>query len=229
MISVSAHPILVVDDEQSIRLGFSVALRSSGFDVEVAATGAEAIERAPALSPDCVLLDLRMPGLDGLQTAAALRENGYEGPIILASAFADHSTAVMAIGEGITDFLTKPIKPTELRYAVNHAISRHVRFENAASATPEEIPAGLRRAYAKYCLSRRRMADAKAMLLLLTTESHDLQSLLLLGALYELDGKPDLAAGLFVRATELHSHVTPIATSNALFTVFSHSESAQTD
>lgn len=224
MTSLATNPILVVDDEQTIRLGFSVALRSAGFEVELAASGAEALDRAAEVAPDCVLLDLRMPGIDGLETAQALRADGFRGPIVLASAFADHATAVAAIGAGITDFLTKPVKPTELRYAVNHALSRHVRFANAAFASAGEIPGGLLRAYAKYCLSQRNLPEAKAALHVLTTESNDLQSLLLLGAIYELENNADVAGEFFVRAAHVHAHSVTIASSNDLFRVFSHSE-----
>ncbi len=224
MTSLAANPILVVDDEQNIRLGFSVALRSSGFEVELAADGSEAIERAAEIKPDCVLLDLRMPGMDGLQTALALREAGFRCPIVLASAFADHATAVAALGAGITDFLTKPVKPTELRYAVNHALSRHVRFTSTNYSSLGDIPSGLLRAYAKYCLSQRDRAGAKAALHVLTTGSNDLQSLLLLGAIYELEKNVDVAGEFFVRAAHVHAHSVSIASSNDLFRVFSHSE-----
>jgi CheY-like chemotaxis protein len=224
MTSLATNPILIVDDEQTIRLGFSLALRSAGFEVEMAADGAEAVERAMSISPDCIVLDLRMPGMDGLQVADELRDRGFNGPIVLASAFADHQTAVAAMGAGITDFLTKPVKPTQLRYAVNHALSRHVRFAQAAYKTLAEIPHGLLRAYAKYCLSQRRLEDAKICLQLLTAESNDLQSLLLLGAIYELEGDVDRAGQLFVRAAEMHARSISIASSTEFFKVFSHSD-----
>ncbi|MDD5201157.1 MAG: response regulator [Terrimicrobiaceae bacterium] len=229
MTSLTRNPILVVDDEQTIRLGFSVALRSAGFDVEVAVDGSEAVELAMEINPDCILLDLRMPGLDGLQTAETLRAAGFCGPIVLASAFADHSTAVAAIGAGITDFLTKPIKPTELRYAVNHALSRHVRFSRAAYADPADIPPGLARSYAKYCLSQRRRSEAMAVLRGLTGDSSDLQCLLLLGAIYELEGDIEGAGEIFVRAADLRAHSVPIASSTELFKVFSHSDHRSAD
>ncbi len=224
MTSLTTNPILVVDDEQTIRLGFSVALRSAGFEVEMAEDGAEAVELAMKIMPDCIVLDLRMPEMDGLQAAEELRSRGFRAPIVLASAFADHQTAVAAIGAGITDFLTKPIKPTQLRYAVNHALSRHVRFTQAAYKNLSDIPSGLLRAYAKYCLSQRQHDEAKIALQMLTAESNDLQSLLLLGALYEKDGQTDRAGELFVRAADLHARSISIATSTELFKVFSHSE-----
>jgi len=224
MTSLATNPILVVDDEQTIRLGFSVALRSAGFEVEVAGGGSEALEVAEKVGPDCIVIDLRMPGMDGLQAAAELRERGCHAPIVLASAFADHATAVAAIGTGITDFLTKPVKPSQLRYAVNHALSRHVRFSKAAYRSHAEIPEGLLRAYAKYCLSQRRRDEARIALQVLTAQGNDLQSLLLLGALYELDGDPKRAGEMFVRAAEVHATSIPVATSTELFRVFSHSD-----
>ncbi len=229
MTSLTTNPILVVDDEQTIRLGFFVALRSAGFEVEMAESGAEAVEQALKIQPACIVLDLRMPGMDGLQAAEELRSRGFTAPIVLASAFADHQTAVAAIGAGITDFLTKPIKPTQLRYAVNHALSRHVRFTQAAYKSVAEIPQGLLRAHAKHCLSQRRHDEAKIALQMLTAESSDLQSLLLLGALYEREGHMDLAGELFVRAADLHTRSISIANSTELFKVFSHSDHRMPD
>jgi CheY-like chemotaxis protein len=229
MTSLTTNPILVVDDEQTIRLGFSVALRSAGFEVEMAENGTEAVERAMKIQPDCVVIDLRMPGMDGLQAAEELRSRGFTAPIVLASAFADHQTAVAAIGAGITDFLTKPIKPTQLRYAVNHALSRHVRFAQSAYGSLSEIPNGLLRAYAKFCLSQRRHDEARIALQMLTSESNDLQSILLLGALYERDGQADRAGELFVRAAEVHARSISIASSTELFKVFSHSDNRMAD
>jgi CheY-like chemotaxis protein len=224
MTSLTTNPILVVDDEHTIRLGFSIALQSAGFDVEVAGDGLEAIERANAISPDCLVIDLRMPGMDGLSAARELRDNGFTSPIVLASAYADHSTAVAAIGIGITDFLTKPVKPTQLRYAVNHALSRHVRFSQAAYGSVGDIPPGLLRAYAKFCLSQRRRQEAKAALLAHTAGSDDLQGLLLLGAIYELEKDMERASELFVRAADLHARCISLATTSELFNVFSHSD-----
>lgn len=225
MTSLTTNPILVVDDEQTIRLGFSVALRTAGFEVEMACDGAEAVAVAEKISPDCIVLDLRMPGMDGLQAATELRARGFRAPIVMASAFADHQTAVAAIGAGITDFLTKPVKPTQLRYAVNHALSRHVRFSRGDSyGNATDIPPGLLRAYAKYCLSQGRRDEAKTALLLLASEGNDIQCLLLLGALFELENAPERAAEYFVRAAEVHTHTIPIGASTDLFKVFSHSD-----
>lgn len=220
----SSHPILVVDDEQTIRLGFSVALRSAGFEVELAASGEEAIEMAEQVQPDCVLLDLRMPGMDGLQTAKRIREGGFTGPMVLSSAFADHHTAIEALRLGITDFLTKPVKPTQLRYAINHSLSRHTRFSNSGPVDLEKLSPDLLRAYAKYCLSQRWHDEAFAALRISAAERRDLQSLLLLGAMFEMNGDLDSAGEMFARATELHASSINLAASTELFRVFSHSD-----
>lgn len=220
----SLQPVLIVDDEQTIRLGFSVALRSAGFDVELAASGEEALERMTHVLPECVLLDLRMPGLDGLETARRMRDQGFDGPMVLSSAFADHQTAIEALKVGITDFLTKPVKPTQLRYAVNHALSRHTRFANWRDLDVNTLPPDLFRAYAKFCLSQRRHDEAKAALKKFASEHLDLQSLLLLGALYEIEGAHEEAAAHFARATELHASSVNFAASTELFRVFSHSD-----
>jgi hypothetical protein len=107
---------------------------------------------------------------------------------------------------------------------VNHALSRHVRFCKGDHGNHAEIPHGLLRAYAKYCLSQRQRQEAKAALHLLTAGANDLQSLLLLGAIYELERNADLSSEYFVRAADLHAHSVSIASSTELFRVFSHSD-----
>jgi Response regulator containing CheY-like receiver, AAA-type ATPase, and DNA-binding domains len=201
-----------------------VALRSAGFEVQLAADGQEALIRTRETEPDCVVLDLRMPGMDGLQTAEKLRAMGFTGPMVLASAFADHTSAIAALRLGITDFLTKPVKPTQLRYAVNHALSRHARFANGETTDYSQVSQGLLRAYAKYCLSQRNRKEARLALNALVGVMNDLQSILLLAAIHEMDGENEAASELFVRAAEVHARSIPMTTSTELFHVFSHSD-----
>lgn len=224
MSTLATRPIFVVDDESLIRDGFSMALRSAGFEVELASDGSEALERYQEIAPECIVLDLHMPRMDGLQAAHSLRAGGYNGPIVLACSSADHRTAITALGEGITDFLTKPVRPTHLRYTVSHSIDRHNRFVGRKIASHEELSLALYRGYAKYCLANRRRAEAKAALHALTARTSDLQSFLLLGALYELEDDMERAAEFFVLAAEAHSRHVSVPASFELFRVFSHSD-----
>jgi len=220
---------LVVDDEQSIRLGFSVALRSIGFEVLTAEDGNVGIDLAFIHNPHCVVLDLRMPGPDGISVASRLRESGYLQPVILASAFADHEGAIQSMRAGVVDFLTKPVKPSELRYAVNHAIDRQNRFDPAGPAAIGQVPTAQLRAFAKYCISQQKFDIAKAALDRTIQSVHDLQSHLLIGAIHEIQGDMDKAAQAFLHAADYKKNSSEGSTSLSLFKVFSHSDNPISD
>lgn len=119
----NAHPspwrILVVDDEPTIRLGFAYALRDSATAVETAASGQEAIDRLATDRFDLMILDLRMPELDGISVIRALRDLEISVPTILCSAALHPNAAIQAIRLGVVDFLLKPVRPIDLRHAVH--------------------------------------------------------------------------------------------------------------
>lgn len=114
--------VLVVDDEPTLRLGFAYALSSRGTEVETAATGRLALERMTEVSFDIMILDLRMPELDGSGVIETLRNQGNPIPIILCSAVINPRAALRAIRHGVVDFLLKPVRPMELREAVRSVI-----------------------------------------------------------------------------------------------------------
>ncbi|MBB5350346.1 DNA-binding response OmpR family regulator [Haloferula luteola] len=114
--------ILVVDDEPTLRLGFAYALTNATTQAETASNGAEALERLAEKSFDAVVLDLRMPDVDGLAVIEALRRRGDFTPVILCSAYITVHSAVKAIHHHVVDFLMKPVKPVELRSAVKSVI-----------------------------------------------------------------------------------------------------------
>jgi CheY-like chemotaxis protein len=115
--------VLVVDDEPTLRLGFAYALSNHGTVVETAATGRLALERVKETNFDIMILDLRMPELDGSGVIDTLRNAGNPIPIILCSAVINPKAALRAIRHGVVDFLLKPVRPTELREVVKSVIS----------------------------------------------------------------------------------------------------------
>lgn len=119
---VEKQRVLVVDDEPTLRLGFAYALTSKNTVVETAVNGRHALEKIAMGRFDVIILDLRMPELDGLGVIDALRKNGNQLPVVLCSA-AIHSTAALrAIRHGVVDFLLKPVRPTELREVVEFVL-----------------------------------------------------------------------------------------------------------
>jgi len=116
--------VLVIDDQEQNRAFVRVALEEEGYEVLLAANGEEGIEHYRAHSPDCVLLDVRMPGLDGFATCARIRElpSGPDTPIVFLTAQRDLDTFDAALSAGGDDFLTKPVRPTELLLRVQASL-----------------------------------------------------------------------------------------------------------
>jgi len=110
--------VLVVDDEPTLRLGFSYALSNRDTHVDTASTGRQALEKIRDHSYDIIILDLRMPDIDGLGVLETLRLSGNLVPIVLCSAALTPGAALRAIQHRVPDFLLKPIRPTDLRDVV---------------------------------------------------------------------------------------------------------------
>lgn len=100
--------ILVVDDEEDVRDLLSRFLLKRGYQVETAADGEEALEAVRQNPPDVVLLDIRLPKLDGLSVLEVLRREAREVAIITMSGVADEATARKSLELGAADFITKP-------------------------------------------------------------------------------------------------------------------------
>jgi CheY-like chemotaxis protein len=111
-----------VDDEPTLRLGFAYALTGKTTSVETAATGRIALDRMAAGNFDVIILDLRMPDLDGIGVIEALRSAGNTVPIILCSAALNPVSALRAIRQGVVDFLLKPVRPVDLRQVVDFVL-----------------------------------------------------------------------------------------------------------
>jgi DNA-binding response OmpR family regulator len=110
--------ILVVDDEQQVRDLLNTFLKREGYEVVVASNGEEAIELAEAENPQLILLDVVMPGLDGIETCRKLKsqETTKSIPVIISTAFRD--TLGEALEAGADDFLTKPFHLLEVAIRV---------------------------------------------------------------------------------------------------------------
>lgn len=115
------YKVLVVDDEPTLRLGFSYAL--SDHDTDTAANGSEALIKLESADYDIVILDLRMPDIDGLRVIESLRRHGNLLPIVLCSAAITPAAALRAITGQVVDFLLKPVQPAELRGIVSYVLA----------------------------------------------------------------------------------------------------------
>ncbi len=119
----SGRTVLVVDDEASVRDVVSRYLKREGFGVEVAEDGASALAAARRMRPDLIVLDIMLPGMDGLEVLRRLRE-WSEAYVLLLTARSDETDKVVGLGVGADDYLTKPFSPRELVARVKALLRR---------------------------------------------------------------------------------------------------------
>jgi two-component system KDP operon response regulator KdpE len=115
--------VLVVEDELPMRRTLDIGLRARGYDVDLAATGEEALTLARRQHPDVVILDLGLPGIDGIEVAHALRAWSTV-PIIVLSARGAEAVKVAALDAGADDYVTKPFGMDELLARIRAALRR---------------------------------------------------------------------------------------------------------
>ena len=100
--------ILIVDDEEAVCWSLKKALAAEGHRVDTAASAEDAFGLAQRQPPDAIILDVRLPGLDGLSALGRLRTLSHDAPVIVITAFGNLSTAVRAVEGGAFDYLAKP-------------------------------------------------------------------------------------------------------------------------
>lgn len=123
--------ILVVDDEKNIRLMLTTALANDETTVATAVNGEEALDMLDGAAYDLVLLDLRLPGMDGLAALREMRKKDETMPVIVLTAHGTVESAVEAMREGAVNFLQKPFAPRELREAVAGALGLEDRSDES--------------------------------------------------------------------------------------------------
>jgi len=130
--------ILVVDDEKAIRGALQGLFEDEGYLVATAASGEEAIAKIRKMPYACVLLDIWMPGIDGLETLTRIRQIDQDLPVIMMSGHATIDTAVQATKQGAFDFLEKPLSSDKLLIQVRNAIEkRKLQQQNSVMRTHE--------------------------------------------------------------------------------------------
>ena len=121
--------IHLVDDEEAIRRSAGFLLRTAGFEVQTYASGTAFLAAAAHATPGCVLLDIRMPGIDGLEVQRLLNERGIALPVIVLTGHGDISLSVRAIKAGAVDFLEKPFDKATVLHAIEEAFARLANLE----------------------------------------------------------------------------------------------------
>jgi two-component system, OmpR family, phosphate regulon sensor histidine kinase PhoR len=129
--------VLVVDDEQNIRDGSERILKRGGYEVLKAATGLAALELLAEQRVHIVLLDLKMPGMDGMDVLKRIRQLDESILVIVITGFATVETAIEAMKLGAYDFIPKPFEPEQLRIVVNRAAEKLLLTREAQNLEQE--------------------------------------------------------------------------------------------
>ena len=197
--------LLIVDDETNVRLNFRMTLETEGYEIFEARSGQQAVQLLDTHSFVLAILDVRMPGMDGLELLAKMRESGIKVPAMIVTAYSDVPHAVTAMKLGAIDFLQKPLRPEDFRNIVAEIIKRHAR--------PDDPPADTFSAHivaAKRCINLRAFAKARLHLAkALELNAKSVDALNLAGVLAELLEDYDKAKKYYGRAIKLDKSYEP--------------------
>ena len=123
--------VLITDDSLLQRKTLSAIVTDAGHEVETACNGQEAVEKIQASPPDCLLLDMLMPIMDGVQVLEQLEALGVKLPVIVLTADVQEWLRERCLELGATSFLNKPVKQDQLRDALEHVFSTSVPAETS--------------------------------------------------------------------------------------------------
>jgi DNA-binding response OmpR family regulator len=130
---MDARRIAVIEDEQTIAAAVAARLRTEGFDVEVAHDGPEGVDLVRRFAPDLVVLDLMLPGLDGLDVCREIQRDRAV-PVVMLTARDSETDKLVGLGVGADDYMTKPFSPRELVARIRAVLRRAERTPAPAGA-----------------------------------------------------------------------------------------------
>lgn len=130
----AGRSVHLIDDEEPVRAAVGFALRNNGFDCLAYPSGDDFLRAAPTAAPGCVLLDIRMPRMDGLEVQRALNGRGVTMPVVMMTGHGDVAVAVEAMKAGAVDFIEKPFKNAVLLGAIGLALERPTADDRDAAA-----------------------------------------------------------------------------------------------
>jgi len=197
--------ILIVDDETNVRLNYRITLETEGYEVVEAASASHALHELIEHSFALAILDMRLPGMDGLALLAKMRELGISVPAMIVTAYSDVPHAVRAMKLGAIDFLQKPLRPEDLRRIVAEILDRHAsQREHQIEDFRSHIVA------AKRCLNLRSFESARlhlAKAMELNTKS--VEAFNLAGVFYEMMEDQRKARKYYGQAIKLNKNYEP--------------------
>ena len=131
--------VFVVDDDADLRRSVRWLLRTNGLNVETFASAERFLEEYDPDAPGCVLVDLRMPGMSGLDLQRRIRDNDWPAPVIMVTGHADVPTAVRALEEGAAGFIEKPFSRRRLMDRIQRAIEQDAQVRRERSQRAEIV------------------------------------------------------------------------------------------
>jgi DNA-binding NtrC family response regulator len=197
--------ILIVDDEPNVRLSYRAVLEAECYVVEEANSAVTGLEKLVASRFDLVILDLRMPEMDGLDLLEKMRERGISTPAVMITAYGDLPHAVCAMKLGAIDFLQKPLTPIQLRHIVDDVVTRH---EEPTESETKDYAYHLRSA--KRAVNQRDFEAAKRSLKnALHLDDRSAEGFNLAGVVAELSGDFKNAARYYEQALRINEDFAP--------------------
>lgn len=176
-------PVLIVDDEKNVRLTLARSLESLELETDNAGNGEEALAKLKEKEYDLILLDLRMPGMDGMEVLRNIREIHPDIHVIIITAYGTIESAVEAMKLGAVDFIQKPFAPMEIRELVSRVMEREKLDEQKANDYTSYIE------LTKRCVGNRHFdAATKHVREAISLDPTRPEAFNLLGALLEIRG-----------------------------------------
>lgn len=202
--------ILVVDDEKNIRLTLEKALSNAGYEVETALNGEDGLEKISEDEFPVILLDMKMPGMDGLEFLEKVNELNYQTRVIMITGYGNVETAVETMKLGAVDYLRKPFKPQEILEIVDHVFERYQLENNEKKADNFNEILNL----AKAEINKKNFNNAIELLKKATSkDSEKPEPFNLMGIIYELKNQQAKAMKMYRAALALDPSYRP-ATEN---------------
>ena len=198
------QPILVVDDEKNIRLTMSQSLEPLDMTVQTAASGEEALEKLRSGLFGVVFLDLKMPGMDGMEVLRRIKKDWPKIRVIIITAHGTIESAVEAMKLGAVDFIQKPFSPVDIRELAKSVLERETLDKERTVDYRALIE------LAKRYITDRSFADArKTVRKAIAADPGQPEAYNLLGALLEMDGKIFEAQKFYLAAMDIDPKFKP--------------------
>jgi DNA-binding response OmpR family regulator len=176
--------ILIIDDEKNIRNTLSRCLQGDKYEVETAVNGEDGVKKFKNGDYDLVLLDMKMPGMDGIETLSKLKEINVQTEVIMITAYGSIKTAVESMKLGACDYLRKPFSPEEIREIVGRVLKRSKLEEEELDDFNSYVE------FAKSCINNHEYEKATECLKqAISLDSTKPEPFNLLGVLLEIENK----------------------------------------